>query len=272
MTDNLKTAFGSIHAEDELKSKTLSFLQNEIMKRSASKKKEAFRKFSVAIASVAVLFLSGVFSYNLYFTPIAYVDLDVNPSLELTLNRFNRVIESSPYNDDGAVILLNVNVRHKTYDEAIQALLDEMIKQGHLAQDGLVSVTVQTNDNAVEQRLLESLQTTVSTHLTSHHSAAATDLFAISDDVRHHAQDHNVSPAMYLVITELQSVDPSATFEGCMNKSISQIRQLTQGHHGEPLEDTDTESNQNGNVGDEGMMNEQSSPPGHHHRRGGGHR
>jgi hypothetical protein len=35
----------------------------------------------------------------------AYVDIDVNPGVELILNRYSRVIDVSAYNDDGADLL-----------------------------------------------------------------------------------------------------------------------------------------------------------------------
>ena len=43
-----------------------------------------------ALCSVILLFtVASGFSYNLIFTPTTYVDMDINPSIGLTLNRFD---------------------------------------------------------------------------------------------------------------------------------------------------------------------------------------
>lgn len=232
MENKLRDAFDKIHAEDDLKKKTAGYLHAEIQKRGRRRGSARIRIAVVCLTSVLVI-LAGSFSHNLYITPSAFVDMDVNPSIELTLNCFDRVLEANPYNDDGADILQEVNVKNKTYEQAIQTLLSEMIRQGYLKADGLVSVTVQANDGEEEQAMLDKVQTSVDSSLASHHTTVPTDIFAVSSEVRQCAREHNLSPAKYVAITQLQEVDSTATYEGCAEHSISEIWQYTEEHGGE---------------------------------------
>lgn len=111
----------------------------------------------------------------------------MNPSFALTMNRYGFVLEAAPYNDDGAAILQNIDVRCQSWEQAVRLLLDEMIRQGYLAPDGLVSVTVQSGNGNTEQKILGEIR---------------------------------------------ESVDPSASYEQCAEHSISEIKELTEGHCG----------------------------------------
>lgn len=233
MDEQLRTAIDKVHAEGDLKRKTAAFLHAEIQKCGEKQKRPSMR-LATLFVSVLMLFLIGGFSHNLYFTPSAYVDIDVNPSIELIMNRLGRVSEAHPYNDEGASILAQVSVRHMSYEQAMQALIDTLIADGYLTPDGLVSVTVQAKDGVKEEKLLFA----VSVALDNHHMIVQTDMFPVSADIKAKASSNAITPAKYLAILELQQVDSAATIEGCAGHSISEIRKLTRqhggggGHHG----------------------------------------
>ena len=107
MESKLRGTFDKIHADADLKERTAEYLRGEIGKR----RRTAWmgrQRFAAACACLALLLFVGGFAC---FTPSAYVDMDVNPSIALSLNRFGFVLEASPYNDDGAAILENMDVR-----------------------------------------------------------------------------------------------------------------------------------------------------------------
>ena len=234
MKNELHGSLDKIHADDDLKERTAHYLSMEINKRNASRKHPRFRLAFVCTAFLIFTVLGGL-AYYLNFTSIAYVDVDVNPSIGLTLNRFNRVIKTQAYNDAGTTILSDANIRFKTYNEATQILLDKIISNGYLFNDGLVSVTVQVNSDKKEADMLGLLNQVVNSSLLENHVAVQTDVFPVSSDVRIRAHEHHVTPAKYLAVSELQTVDPTVTLEGCAGSSIGEIKERTRvhnGHHG----------------------------------------
>lgn len=229
LENKLHDTFDKIYAEDRLKEKTADFLHQQIQKRHQAQRMAHVRSTAACVCVLALVLLGGL-SYNLYFTPSVYVDMDVNPSIELTLNCFGRVLQADPYNEQGMDILKSTFVSHKTYKQAVQALLDEIIWQGYMRPGALVSVTVQANDKTIQQKILDQIQGSVDTLLVSRNATASINVFAVSQEVKNCAHVHNLSPAKYLAITQLQEIDPTATFEGCAEHSISEIWQLTQEH------------------------------------------
>lgn len=226
--DELKKAFDGIRAEDRLKSSTAEFLEKEMRRRSLKQNRTAFRRFSVAFASAAVLFFSGMFAYRLYFTPFTYIDVDVNPSIEVILNRFDRVIDTYAYNADGEVILGKADIRNKNYNEAICILFDVIAQDGYALDDSLISVTLQTERQEKESIMLSDIESTVR----QHHGTARLECFTIGGHVRDAAHCLNLSPAKYLAIQDLLNVDPTATVDSCRNHTIGELKELTEHHSG----------------------------------------
>ena len=51
--------------------------------------------------------------YSWVQRPVSYVSIDVNPSIELALNRFDRVVYAAAYNLEGEEILNGLSLKGK---------------------------------------------------------------------------------------------------------------------------------------------------------------
>jgi hypothetical protein len=233
LTDRIKAAFDGVHAETALKESTVAFLMAETQKGRSPAVFLPVKRLAALCAAVLLFAMAGL---HAYFSEAAYIDFDVNPSLELAVNRFDRVIGAYAYNADGAAILDGVDLGNMRYDVAIGLLFDELAEDGYLADDGLVSVTLQASNGALEVQLLPGLTEHVETSLSRHHDSVAVEIYPVSGEVRNAAHELNLSPAKYLAILELQEVDSTASVESCRNHSIPELRGYAQqhggGHHG----------------------------------------
>ncbi|MDR1206481.1 MAG: hypothetical protein LBL26_13550 [Peptococcaceae bacterium] len=234
MENELRAALDKVRAGDALKRKTSDFLR---IKHAGHLR---FRPSLAAVCAVFALFVI-IGGFSTYFTPTTHIDFDVNPSVGITVNRLGTVIGAVAYNSDGAEVLRNVNTWNKNYEKAAETLFNTFISMGYLSENGLLSATVQTNDKNYEIIVLDKLTDAANRSLSDHHIRARTDLFPVGADIISAAHGHHMTPAKYLAVTELQAVDPTATFEGCAEHSISEIRELTRerngGHH--PSDATD---------------------------------
>lgn len=230
MNNKFNKIFDNIKAEEIIKENTFSTLKKEIEKRNKTNKILIYRKFIVSIATFLLVFFISEFSYNSYFKAVAFVDIDVNPSVELIINRFDKVVDMHSYNEDGSAIVLNLNLKYKNYDEAIKILLDSINEKGYIKNYGLVSVTLQSKDKSKENIILTTLRKTVNTSIHAHNSNTNIEVYTVSNDVANHAHDLNISPAKYIAILELQKFDIKATIDNCKDNTISEIRELAIEH------------------------------------------
>jgi hypothetical protein len=228
-------AFDKIHADDRLKDRTAAFLHKAMAK--PHRRKPRLPRVAIA-CSLALLFVAGAISYQQYSLPSVYIDIDVNPSIELAVNRFGRVIDTLPYNEEGRAILQGVSLRNMDYEEASATLIDIMAARGYLVQDGLVSVTVQSGDKQRENRILQKLQENIAATLATHHTDADTEIYSVTGEIHEAARAHHMTPAKYLAAIELQKANPAATFEESEDHSITEIRNLTKEHHAAEQPDT----------------------------------
>lgn len=121
-------------------------------------KPKPYRKMmAVAAGFLLVLFLGG--GYGVYMTPRAYVDMDINPSIRLTVNCFERVIDIQPLNQD-AEVLLESKIRKNRLGECMQEIVTLSEKRGFLNEENrTVEVHVQTDYAPVKETVAKNCDT-----------------------------------------------------------------------------------------------------------------
>ena len=124
-------------------------------------KKKIFRLRSrfqgLAAAACLCAVLGGGLYYREFRQIVSVVSLDVNPSLELYLNRRDTVIKTVSKNDDGQTVADQTDVTGQHLSEAVATLVTTMTQDGYLeqAQDRqsavLVTVSSKQNEKKAEE-------------------------------------------------------------------------------------------------------------------------
>ena len=124
-------------------------------------KKKIFRLRSRVQGLAAAACLCAVLGGGLYYREfrqiVSVVSLDVNPSLELYLNRRDTVIKTISKNDDGQTVADQTDVTGQHLSEAVATLVTTMTQDGYLeqAQDRqsavLVTVSSKQNEKKTEE-------------------------------------------------------------------------------------------------------------------------
>lgn len=211
--DKIREAFDAVHAEDALKERTLAAVRAQAAGekdrapagRPASRGARVLalgRRLAVAACLVAALVAVGGWAW---LTPTATISVDVNPSVELGINRFDRVVSARGVNDDGQALLSEVDVWGATYDEAVDRLLASSDVSALLQEGGQAEVTVvDQGDSDQCARLLAGVEACASEHENTHCHGASED--EVSD-----AHELGLSYGKYRVLLEIQELDPSVT-------------------------------------------------------------
>lgn len=117
----------------------------------SQKKEHNYLRHFTAAAALFLIFLSGGSAYA-YYTPAAIIKVDINPSIELRINYFNRIIKSLPLNADGKILLGTLQLENKSIDEALtlvidQAKKDNFINDTYIEQGKTVSIKISSNNS-----------------------------------------------------------------------------------------------------------------------------
>lgn len=230
--EKLKAAFDQVRAEEELKERTKEYLSEKVYARK-KKRTSPLRNFAAAAACALLVFLAGG-SY-LYFTPTAYISVDVNPSLELGINRFDRIVSVTGYNEDGKALADSLDLKYMDYSDALEALLADQDMEVYLSDNADVVLTVAGKSENQSSQILETVESCASSHENVHcHSGDTEEI--------HHAHNAGLSFGKYQAYLTLKGLDPSVTLEEIQDMTMSQIRELIQEYSQE-----DSQGNPQGN-------------------------
>ncbi len=94
-----------------------------------------YRSIYSIIACFIIMLFCGFGGYKVYNDPTTYVSIDINPSIQLNINRFNRVIETIPINEDAQTLVKTINVDNKLIREAVDKIIDASENMGYLDED-----------------------------------------------------------------------------------------------------------------------------------------
>lgn len=227
--NKLQKSMNSIKASNELKAGTLRYLEE---RREAEKDGErtgnkagnrmGHRMYAprFALALACLLLLIGTGGYTFYGRPVTYVSIDVNPSIELGINRLGRVVSANAYNEDGQKILEQVKLKNLPYPKAVGLLLDFETAENYLSENSLLVFTVVSeNAETVTQKLAG---------ISSPRSALV--LTYVSDkECMEEAHQHAMSFGKYRAYQELSEYDGSVTVEDCHGMTMGELQNRIEG-------------------------------------------
>ena len=116
------------------------------------------RALAAAAGLAACLCLTFFGYYQPNFTPYGTLRIQINPDVEMTVSRTDRVLELEGLNADGEALLEGYDFRGKTQDIAAGELVDRAMEMGYLSAGETVSITVNGGDEDWRAREESQLQ------------------------------------------------------------------------------------------------------------------
>lgn len=215
MHDKIRAAFGDIHAEEALKDRTRAYLARQTQGR--RRRLSSRMRLVPALACCLLVLLAGWGGYHTYFTPSAIISIDVNPSLELGVNRFDKVVSVEGYNEDGAALADAIDVKYMDYTQALTHILDSDAFAPYASEDAAVSIAVFGSDEQKSSEMLSQVQACTAGYRNTH-------CYADNIEVAAAAHEAGLSCGKYRAYLELQALDPTITPEDVQEMTMREIR------------------------------------------------
>ncbi|MFZ5633480.1 MAG: anti-sigma factor domain-containing protein [Bacillota bacterium] len=158
----------------------------------------------VASLLICCLIAFGVFQHMLAARVYAYIGLDINPSLEIAIDKDYRVVSVAGFNDDGNKVIQNSSLSNTGLDQALQVIIQNCRDGNYLKvkQPNYIAVSLCTPGEAVSRELLAHLDGVLTKALADRNVDARVYYFRLDEDTRDRALKNKVSPARYLLWTE----------------------------------------------------------------------
>jgi hypothetical protein len=183
-------------------------------------------KWLASTAAAAILLLGGTaYAYN---TPYTELSLDINPSIELSANIFNTIIDVTAMNEDAQRILDRLQLRDCDLQTAIQAITAELKAEGYLTDDEIaqIMVTACSQDQERAQTMLRDMIQALQQETARDQVRANIDGECIGAELKTRAREYGVSPGKLMLVERYaQSTgDPSSVnVEDWLGRSVKDI-------------------------------------------------
>ena len=160
---------------------------------------------------------------------------DVNPSIELKIDKDREVISAVALNDDGMKVLDNMNLKDADLTVAVNAIIGSMLKNGYLTvTENSILVSVKNKDASKAKALEEEISNDISAILNASSINASILSQAYDDDAnaQNLATENNISEGKARLISNIISSNITDskgnlyTFDALKDLSINELNLL----------------------------------------------
>ncbi len=194
-----------------------------------------FKATYLAVASIMVAVIAWWAFNAMLPRAVAYVALDINPSLELAIDVNNEIISARGVNDDGQKLLQRLDVLHEPLAKGVQKIIAGCVEYHYLNpdQENLVFATVtdakknKTDTKSKENVQIKEIYDCVYTSINNTINESGVDaelIVANADlDTLEKARENSVTPGRYLLQKEARKNGVQITDQELREENIRKL-------------------------------------------------
>ena len=201
-----------------------------------TKKTTKKRWTTLAAACLALVLLGGggVF-YQQAHAVASVVSLDVNPSIELKVNRSEKVLACAPLNEDAKAILADMSngadLKGAKLDVAVNAIVGSLVRNGYLNSiSSAIMISVEDNDTARAEKLQRELTSTVDGVLQTSEAKASVLTQTLTQDagLAQQARENSISTGKAALVNRVLALNPTLKFDALAKLSVEELKDLAE--------------------------------------------
>ncbi len=180
--------------------------------------------------SFVLLFTFITISSSNYYS----ISLDVNPSIELKIDKSERVSDIVCHNEEGMIVLEEMELKGTDVDVAVNAIIGSMFKNGYISEiKNSVLVTVSGKDKSVREDMKERVVKDIKQTL-EQYSLESSVISQDLDDIKKYkkiADKYHISIGKVVLIEQFISKNKQYQFEDLVHLSIDEMNTLIRYSH-----------------------------------------
>lgn len=170
------------------------------------KRKIAFRsnRYVNAACFMLLVFCSYLFLsfYQENIAAYAYVGIDINPSIEIALNKKGRIVGSRGLDEEGKELLEKINIIKMDSTEGVKQIIAKTIDMNYLDKDDNNEITLyaimKKENNQGGNELIEKMEKAIKDEVVSHNINGKIKAFVSNKQVKDKADKMGISVAQYM--------------------------------------------------------------------------
>ena len=180
--------------------------------RPVQKQRTRFTVYAKRIAAVAAVFVFLLAGANVYLkTPVSYVSLDVNPSVEYKLNLFNKVVEVIAVNEDAKELLRDTALVNQPADKAIRQTVELLSERNYLTAEEKNDIVIAASAADSKKAKAVMNQVTQATVEATASLGVKADIIVFESSVSDHKQAEKLGTTQGKMMLVNQAVEQDVT-------------------------------------------------------------
>lgn len=206
---------------------------NEYEMEKKTRQKKALKAVagSLCVCVIATVILVGVSFVSNHFSEQGNyrIELDVNPSIEISVDKNDRVLSVSSRNDDAVAVIGDNSFEGDNVGETVEDMITSMIELGYISEEAnsvLVSVDADEEKNAkISAELSERISNVMSDD--DLEGAILVQTVALdSEELKNISEQYAISPGKAQLICQIIQQNSSHTYEELAGLTINELNIL----------------------------------------------
>ena len=190
---------------------------------------------TLTAACLALVLVGGGVFYQQANAVASVVSLDVNPSIELKVNRNEKVLACTPLNDDARAVLSDMgngaDLKGAKLDVAVNAIVGGLVRSGYLSDlSSAIMISVEDKDQTRAEKLQRELTDTVDGVLESSAAKASVLTQTVTQDaeLEQQAKANNISTGKAALVNRIVAMNGKLSFDALAALSVEELNDLAE--------------------------------------------
>ena len=197
-------------------------LENKQAKKSINK---TFARIAAAAAAL-VLMIMGSYAYGERYGVASTVALDVNPSIEIGVNKGEKVVYVTPKNEDGKKVIGDMKLEGSDIKVAVNALIGSMLREGYISE---MANSILISVNGDDAKKNAAMQSAISAEVTdmlntgSFQGAVLSQTITSDPETKRLAEEYGITEGKAQLIRQITENNAAHTFEELAGLSVNEL-------------------------------------------------
>ena len=191
------------------------------------------KRFIPIIAGAALAFTICIGMIGLYNENFQTIYIDVNPSIALKLNRFDRVIGVEFLNDDAKNLLSDVKLVGADATSAVQTVISACDSAGYVKEDSQIYISASAKEEQKSEKLLKKLKDSAENMRDEKDETYSVNTYNAKKGEKKEFEKESLSPAKYNIIKEIIEEEDDYRLEDLKGKSMTELHKIKNRHNGD---------------------------------------
>ena len=208
--------------------------KGQIIVMEEKKKRKSFIKYAMSMAAVFMLVIGGFSVSNVYKTNNAVesvIMLDVNPSIEIQVNKSEKVLGVTPLNDDAKIVVGDMDFAGSKLDVTVNALIGSMLRNGYISDiANSILVSVDSNDKTTGEKMQAKLMSEIDSILADGNvdGAVLGQTVSKDNDIQKLAEQYGITIGKAKLIKQITTQNTFYSFEDLVSLSINELNLISE--------------------------------------------